>query len=98
MADIPRRWFLFEWRKFRGLTQEALGYKVGLTQGMISHLETGETDFTSTHLDLLSKALHCTKYDLLFRDPNNDNDPVAAIHALPESLWPLATKLLKQLQ
>jgi transcriptional regulator with XRE-family HTH domain len=40
LADIPSRHFLFEWRKRRGLTQDALGKLVGTTGATISRLES----------------------------------------------------------
>jgi len=54
----PRRavWFLKAWRKYRGLSQEALGAKVGLTQGMISQLEDGTSNYTRQHLEELYAA------------------------------------------
>jgi transcriptional regulator with XRE-family HTH domain len=71
-----RRWFLKQWREHRNLSQEALAERVGMTQGMISHLETGRVDYTSSHLDLLAEALGCAPPDLLIRNP-----------ADPEGLW-----------
>lgn len=75
----PRRLYLAEWRKHRGLNQEQLAERTGFTQGMISHLETGRTDFTGNHLELLANALQCDPADLLMRNPL---DPEA-----PWSIW-----------
>lgn len=57
------------------MTQEQLADRVGLTQGMISHLENGRTDFTGNMLDLLAEALGCERADLLMRDPTDTEAP-----------------------
>lgn len=97
MGDKPKIRFLRAWREYRDISQEALGAKIGFTQGMISQLENGDTDFTGNHLELLSQALQCTAYDLQFRHPADENDPLAAVLALPEAVRPLAVKLIRQL-
>lgn len=76
MATGRRKLFIKDWRKHRGLSQEALGALVGLTQGMISQLEKGTSDYTGRHLDLISEALRCSVLDLLSRSPKED-DPAA---------------------
>lgn len=72
---MRRRWFLRHWREYRKLSQEKLADQVGMTQGMISHLETGATEFTSRHLELLAGALGCKPADLLTRDPTDPDAP-----------------------
>jgi transcriptional regulator with XRE-family HTH domain len=74
-----RRWFLKQWREHRQLSQEALAERVGMTQGMISHLENNRVDYTATHLEMLADALRCEPVDLLIRNPT---DPEA-----PWSIW-----------
>lgn len=60
-----RRFFLAAWRKHRGLSQEDLAERAGVTQGLISQLETGKTDYTGETLEKLAKALDCEPGDLL---------------------------------
>lgn len=74
-----RRWFLKQWREYRNLSQEALAERVGMTQGMISHLENNRVDYTASHLEMLADALRCEPVDLLIRNPA---DPEA-----PWSIW-----------
>lgn len=74
-----RRWFLKEWREYRNLTQDALAERVGMTQGMVSHLETGRVPWNGQHLDILAEALMCEPADLIMRNPM---DPEA-----PWSIW-----------
>lgn len=70
---------LAAWRKHRGLSQEQLAERIGVTQGMISHLENGRSDYTGHLLDSLADALQCEPADLIMRNPL---DPEA-----PWSIW-----------
>lgn len=70
------RWFLRQWRKHRGYTQERLAEMVGLSKPYISQLETGQRQYTQELLEALSEALSCDPRDLLIRDPSE-----------PEGLW-----------
>lgn len=74
-----RKLFLREWRKHRGLSQEQLAERVGTTQGHISHLETGRSDYSGELLAILADALQCEPVDLMMRNPL---DPAA-----PWSIW-----------
>lgn len=96
-AKRRRRWFLKQWRDHRGLSQEALAAKIGLTQGMISQLENGTSDYTATSLENLATALECSVYQLLFQDPNHP-DPVALYQALPAYEKTQAIEILEGLQ
>lgn len=70
------RLFLREWRDHRNLTQEKLAERADLTQGMISQLENGQSDYTGKLLRRLADALSCNPIDLLTRDPSK-----------PEPMW-----------
>lgn len=104
MAKRRRRWFLREWRKYRDLSQEELGAKMGVTQGMISHLETGEADYTGETLESLAKALDCTTFQLLFVNPITGvvdsavSDGVAAYESLPDREKRQAIEIMKGLK
>lgn len=89
--------FLRAWREFRKLSQEALGAKVGLTQGMISQLEQGYTDFTGNHLELLAGALGCSVRDLMFRHPGEEGDILSLYEDLPEREKAHAIEILRTL-
>lgn len=97
MGDHPRIEFLQAWRIHRKLSQEALAALVGLTQGMISQLENGDTEFLGRHLVDFARVLRCSTFDLQFRHPEGDDDPVAIALRLPKNQRPLAARLLKQL-
>jgi transcriptional regulator with XRE-family HTH domain len=75
-----RKLFLREWRKYRdNLTQERLADRAGVSQGMISQLENGQSDYTGDLLEKLAYALRCEPADLIMRNPA---DPEA-----PWSIW-----------
>lgn len=70
-ADAADQTYFFrEWRKKRGLTQEALAEMVGLTASSISQLETGKQGFTDSTLTSIAKALDCRPGDLLLWGPD----------------------------
>jgi transcriptional regulator with XRE-family HTH domain len=66
------RHFIKEWRLHRGLTQERLAERVGVTHGALSQLERGLTNYTQPMVEALADALHCEIGDLITRDPNSD--------------------------
>ena len=71
-------WFLREWRKHRGYTQEQFAEMTGLSKPYVSQLERGERQFNQDLLELFAIHLRCTPADLLIRDPSD-----------PEGIWSL---------
>jgi transcriptional regulator with XRE-family HTH domain len=69
-------WFLKEWRKHRGYTQERLAEMVSLSKPYISQLERGDRQYTQELLELFAGALMCEPVDLIIRDPSD-----------PEGMW-----------
>lgn len=57
------------WRKFRGLSQERLADRVGMSVSSISQLETGKQGYTQATLEALADAMQCEPGDLLMRNP-----------------------------
>jgi len=87
MVGVPKRAkglpLLKRWRKYRdNLTQERLAERTGLSQGMISQLENGQSDYTGGMLELLADALRCDPPDLVMRDPLD-----------PEGIWSIWDRL-----
>jgi len=76
MARGPQRWFLKEWRKHRGYTQERLAEMVQMSVGYLSDLEKGKRRFNQDHLEVLAEALRCEPADLIIRDPTD-----------PDGIW-----------
>lgn len=64
-----RRTFIKEWRKHRGLTQEALAERVGMSPGNVSLIERGLQNYTQETLEAFGDALQCEPADLLMRNP-----------------------------
>lgn len=63
------KYYFKQWRKYRGLTQEALAERIGVTPSTISQLETAKQGFTNSTLEALAEALTCEPGELLMRDP-----------------------------
>lgn len=53
------------WREHRGLTQQTLGQRVGLSKMTISGLETGKRDTSSRNWRLLAETLSVDLDDLI---------------------------------
>lgn len=68
-SEAPATYFFREWRKHRGLNQEALADLVGLTASSISQLENGKQGFSDSTLVALARALDCRPGDLLLWAP-----------------------------
>lgn len=66
------RHYIREWRKYRGLSQEALAEHLGVTHGAISQVERGITGYTQPMLEGMAEAMECTPADLIMRDPGSD--------------------------
>lgn len=66
------RHFIKLWRHHRGLTQDRLAERVGVTHGALSQLERGLTNYTQPMLEALADALQCEPQDLIMRDPNSE--------------------------
>lgn len=52
-------------RKSKGITQQELAEKVGLSQGQIARLEAGTSEITLDQLNLFAKALDCEPWELM---------------------------------
>jgi transcriptional regulator with XRE-family HTH domain len=70
--------FIRQWRKHRGITQERLADRAGMSPGNLSNIETGKQPYTQGHMEALADALNCEVVDLLVRDPSD-----------PEGIWTL---------
>lgn len=100
MARTPktRHWNqLRALRKRLKLSQEQFAARIGLTQGMISHLENGATDYTRTHLETIAREFNVDPADLVARDADSPQSIHGLINRLPEADRPRAFELLQVL-
>lgn len=67
-----RRHFVKQWRKHKGLTQEQLAERIGVTPGSISQLELGRINYTQQMLEKLAEEFGCRPGDILNVDPTVD--------------------------
>lgn len=73
MAKTRRRIFLRQWRDHRGLTQETLAERVGMSVSNISQLERGLQGYSDEGLSALADALQCEPGQILNVDPTDDD-------------------------
>ena len=78
MSQRKHQFFLKEWRQHKGLTQQRLADRVGLSKPFISELERGIKPYTQATLENLAEALGCEPADLIMRDPTSV-DPIWSI-------------------
>ena len=69
MKKRKQRQFIREWRKYRGLTQERLADRMGITRGYVSQVEKGVRRYDQHFLEAAAEALSCEPADLIMRDP-----------------------------
>lgn len=65
------KWYLKEWRKHRGYTQDRLAEMTSISKPYLSQLETGKRQYTQDLLELFAEALGCSPADLIIRDPED---------------------------
>jgi transcriptional regulator with XRE-family HTH domain len=70
MADMPNR--IFELRKARGLSQQALGDLVGCSKVHISGIERGTREFSLGLMRRIARVFSVAPADLLSEDDNPD--------------------------
>lgn len=73
-----RRTFFKEWRKHRGLSQEALADRLETSVASVSRIESGQQPYTQDYLEALAEALNTDPASLLMRDPTD-----------PDAIWSL---------
>jgi transcriptional regulator with XRE-family HTH domain len=74
MAKKPH--YIREWRKHRGLTQEQLAERIGITRSYLTKIENGARRYDQPFLEATAEALRCEPGDLVMRGPSQ-----------PEALW-----------
>lgn len=80
-----QRWYLREWRKHRGMTQEQLAEAIDSAKPTISRMENGQIPYNQPFLEACAGVLNCSPADLLSSPPGTSDlrsDVVAAIQSL----------------
>lgn len=94
-----QRLFLKEWRKHRdGMTQARLAERANVTQGMISQLENGKSDYTGELLEKLADALNCKPTDLMTRNPLDPESPWTIWERLKPDQRKVALRMLRAIE
>ena len=70
MNNDGNTYFFRAWRKHRGLTQEQLAERLGVSVPAISQLERGKQGFSAESLAKMAVVLECEPGDLLSCDPS----------------------------
>lgn len=86
-----RRIFLKEWREYRGLTQEVLADRAGMTVSNISQLERGLQGYSDEGLERLAFALRCEPGHILTVNPLDED----GIWSLWERAEPAQRQVIK---
>ena len=89
--------FIRAWRKHRGLNQEQLAKRVGVSQETISRLERGTIAYTQPTLEAVADVLRCKPADLITRDPSDPATIWSIWDQIPASERPTALKMLEGL-
>ena len=85
-------------RKSKGISQEELAEKVGISTTHMSHIETGNTKLSLQVLVDLALVLEVKTDELLFDNtPSDKSDCAAEIAGLIESCSAAKAKLLKEI-
>lgn len=79
-----KRWFLREWIKKRGLTQEEVRERLGISKGRMSDLVSMKERWNEDHLAQFAEVLGVERWELLEVDPSEQeaNGPVSIFDAI----------------
>lgn len=92
----PRRTYLAEWRENRGLTQQTLGDRLGVSDVTVSRWETGRALLNTNVLAALSEALSIEPQDI-YRHPDQPSAD-ALLRDQPVEIRDQAIKLIQAIR
>lgn len=87
--------YLREWRKHRGLTQQQLADRLDSSKGYVSDLENGKRRYNQDLLEALAYALMCEPADLLIRNPLQEDAIWSIWETVPEADRPRVIAMLR---
>ncbi|SFP12347.1 Transcriptional regulator, contains XRE-family HTH domain [Cohaesibacter marisflavi] len=100
-AGELQRWYLREWRKHRGMTQEQLAEAIDSTKQTVSRMESGLTPYNQPFLEACAEALSCEPYQLLAYSPQNSatiDDVVSILRSSDDSTVLKIKKFIEMLE
>lgn len=68
---MEKQHFIKEWRKHRGLTQDQLAERIGVSPAVLSRIESGRQRYNQDMLEAIGRVLTCAPADLIGRDPTD---------------------------
>nr|WP_321482697.1 helix-turn-helix transcriptional regulator [uncultured Cohaesibacter sp.] len=80
--DELQRWYLREWRKHRGLTQEQLAEAIESTKQTVSRMESGMLPYNQPFLEACADVLKCQPAELLIGAPIQDETLQTIVNSL----------------
>jgi transcriptional regulator with XRE-family HTH domain len=90
-----QRHFIREWRKHRGLTQDQLAERVGISRPQLSKIEKGKRKYDQAFLEAAAEELRCDPADLLVRNPLEPGGIWSIWDRVPASQRTLARRALE---
>lgn len=82
MPPVPKpsrqrsRHYVKQWRLLRGLTQEQVADRIGMSAPNYGRIENGKVPYDQDFLEATAYALRCEPADLISRDPNAEGEIV----------------------
>jgi transcriptional regulator with XRE-family HTH domain len=95
-----KKWYLQQWREYRGISQTRLADQIAISRSRISELESGKARYNQDLLERLADALNCEPADLLMRDPTAPNPwgtVFDAVRRIPVEELPRAQAVIEAL-
>lgn len=81
-AKFVLRHYIREWRDHRGLTQEQMAERIGMSRAYLSMIESGKRRYDQPFLEAAAEVLRCQPADLIMRNPTD-----------PDGLWSIWDQL-----
>lgn len=79
-----RRHFIKEWRDHRGLSQEQVAERIGISASNYGRIENNRVPYNQDFLEEAALALRCEPWDLLNRDPGKEGDVIDLMRHLSD--------------
>lgn len=79
--------YIKAWREFRGLTQDRIAERIGVSRENYGRIENGKVPYNQDTLEACADALNCTVSDLLEKHPQIET-AIDKMRALLEAQTP----------